>query len=154
MGTVMQLRIYLLIYTMQAKTQIRRDAYKKVLASLNAAILKAESNKENEDFEYFRDSVIQRFEYSIEHRWKLLKNILELEDGILPLSSPREVFKEAHKVWYIPDLAIYFAMLDSRNKLSHEYGALIAAEIYPDIYIYVTQLQTDRLSLQADISSR
>jgi len=98
MGTVMQLRIYLLIYTMQAKTQIRRDAYKKVLASLNAAILKAESNKENEDFEYFRDSVIQRFEYSIEHRWKLLKNILELEDGILPLSSPREVFKEAHKV--------------------------------------------------------
>lgn len=135
--------------TMHSKSIIKREVYTKAYDTLFQAKEKTEEKISSEDFEYFRDSVIQRFEYTIEAWWKLLKTILENEDGIDLMPSPKNILKEAYKQKYISNLPMYFTMIDSRNKLSHEYGIFIAQEIYPDILHYVALLTSDRNTLQA-----
>jgi nucleotidyltransferase substrate binding protein (TIGR01987 family) len=72
----------------------------------------------------FRDSVIQRFEYTYETCWKLMKSILEIQG--VPLKYPREIFREALALEWIKDYEVWERIVDARNLTSHTFSEQIA----------------------------
>lgn len=77
------------------------------------------------------DGTIQRFEFTFELSWKLLKETL-LYAGI-DASTPRSVIKEAFAAGMIKDGDGWIDMLGDRNKTSHIYDEKQAMEIYSKI---------------------
>ena len=70
-----------------------------------------------------REGVIQRFEYTFELAWKLLKDRLE-HDGIkIPIVTPRGIIKESAAAKLIKDGDAWLDMLDARNNTSHNYNS-------------------------------
>lgn len=68
-----------------------------------------------------KDWVIQRFEYTIEIWWKTLKKVLEYTKlNFVP--APREIIREAYKLYYIESLELWYEFLDIRNQMSHVYS--------------------------------
>ena len=67
-----------------------------------------------------KDSIIQRYEYTVELMWKLLKIYLEYFYWI-ECKSPKWCLKEAFKQWVIKDLELYFDLIYIRNLTSHIY---------------------------------
>ena len=51
----------------------RLKDYKKALSRLKESYLKALTSVGTEDYEFFRDSTIQRFEFTVELMWKVIK---------------------------------------------------------------------------------
>ncbi|WP_017756510.1 nucleotidyltransferase substrate binding protein [Calidifontibacillus oryziterrae] len=78
------------------------------------------------------DATIQRFEFTYELSWKLLKSHLEF-NGHLGVNSPRTVIKEAFKVGLITEGEKWLKMLEDRNRTFHTYDEETALEIYKNI---------------------
>ncbi|MCY6355322.1 nucleotidyltransferase substrate binding protein [Clostridium sp. ZS2-4] len=78
------------------------------------------------------DGVIQRFEFTFEQSWKLMKLYLEYE-GIEEAKSPRSTIKEAFKYELIEDGDAWINMMIDRNKTSHVYDEETALQIYNSI---------------------
>jgi len=66
------------------------------------------------------DGVIQRFEFTFELSWKLMKLFLEYT-GINDIKSKRATIKEAFAYGLIEDGEEWIDMLVDRNKTSHIY---------------------------------
>ncbi|EKD27536.1 MAG: nucleotidyltransferase substrate binding protein, HI0074 family [uncultured bacterium] len=77
------------------------------------------------------DATIQRFEFTFELSWKLLKDILSY-NGIEAL-NPRSTIKEAYQQKIIEDGDSWIQMLEDRNKTSHIYDEKEAKRIYDEI---------------------
>lgn len=77
------------------------------------------------------DGTIQRFEFTFELAWKLLRLIL-LNDGV-EANTPRAVLKEAFLAKLIIEGDGWIDMLEDRNKTSHLYDEKIAMGIYRKI---------------------
>jgi nucleotidyltransferase substrate binding protein (TIGR01987 family) len=84
-----------------------------------------------------RDAAIQRFEYTFETFWKVVKNYLDEQEGII-CSSPKSCFKEAFKVGLLSEeeTVKILEMVDDRNLTSHTYREEVAAGIYRRIRDY------------------
>lgn len=84
-----------------------------------------------------RDAAIQRFEYSFEIFWKLIKEYLKTREGII-CNSPKSCFKEAFKTELLTEEETMDALLmtDDRNLTTHTYHEEIADEIYHSIREY------------------
>ncbi len=99
------------------------DPLKKALACLED-ILGQDMN------EYIRDGVIQRFEYTFELSWKLLKRYFkEIGREDIP-AGPRPLIKEAGKEGLISDVEIWLKFLESRNKSTHIYNEQEAESVF------------------------
>jgi len=112
--------------------------YEKALLSLEEIILKIESHKESEDFKVYRDSVIKRFEYSLEVSRKLMSKYIEFVDK--KINGQKLVLKKAFEFDLIED-DIWFTMIDDRNITTHEYSEELATELLESIYIYALKLR-------------
>jgi nucleotidyltransferase substrate binding protein (TIGR01987 family) len=77
------------------------------------------------------DGVIQRFEFSFELGWKLLKSILHHEG--IECASPRGCIKEAVRIGILRDGDGWIGMLEARNRTSHLYDGDDAKAIYESI---------------------
>ena len=114
--------------------------YEKALISLETNILKLKAmDRDQEDYDIYRDSTIQRFEYSIESAKKLMGNYIEHEDGV-KVAGQNKIIKEAFKFDLIDD-DIWFEMVDDRNITAHEYSEKLAQEIAEKIFIYAIKLR-------------
>jgi nucleotidyltransferase substrate binding protein (TIGR01987 family) len=84
-----------------------------------------------------RDAAIQRFEYTFETFWKVVKNYLDVQEGII-CNSPKSCFKEAFKVNLLleEETVKILEMVDDRNLTSYTYREEVAAEIYRRIRDY------------------
>ena len=82
----------------------------------------------------FRDASIQRFEFTIELYWKVLKNALEVE-GFLP-QTPRDAFAKAYQVDLINDESVWLSMLKDRNLTSHIYQEEVADQVAQNLFAY------------------
>lgn len=84
-----------------------------------------------------RESLIKRFEYSIDTLWKYLKLYLETKHGVVQ-KSPKSVFKELLRVGVIGEEETRQAleMVDDRNLTAHTYNEEIAQEIMDSIPQY------------------
>ena len=78
--------------------------------------------------EYIRDSVIQRFEFTHELAWKMLKLRLEQED--LFAKTPRETMQASLEAGYIVDGNAWTDLQKMRNLTSHTYNEELAEEVY------------------------
>lgn len=72
--------------------------------------------------ELARDGLIQRFEFTFELSWKVLKALFE-EEGLRGLNSPNSVLREAFAANLIDDEVLWLGMLKD---------AVSAAQLYDD----------------------
>jgi len=98
-----------------------------------------------------RDAAIQRFEYSFESTWKLLKGHLEAQEGIV-CNSPKGCFREALQTGLLSraETETCLIMTDDRNLTSHTYLELLAERIYAQLPAYLMVMQ----SLAKQIAAR
>ena len=68
-----------------------------------------------------KEGTIQRFEYTFELAWKLLKDYLECDGMVITPLTPRQVIKDAFAAKLLTDGQAWIDMLDHRNLLSHTY---------------------------------
>lgn len=98
-----------------------------------------------------RDSVIQRFEYSYELCWKMLKRQLE-QDVAIPASVDampfKELIREGAERGYIQNPESWFEYRRQRNITAHTYNEKKALSVYntavqflPDANELLTTLQ-------------
>ncbi len=85
------------------------------------------------------DGTIQRFEFSIELFWKVLKKFLAQEG--YEVKSPKQALQEAYQMEWIHDEALWLRMLDDRNETSHTYDDALANKIYSHISDYYSKMQ-------------
>ena len=104
----------------------RMEAYRKAVSRLKEAL------DENESNPLLYDAVIQRFEFTYELAWKLMKSYLEYQ-GIVLSNSPRPTFKEAFAQGLILDGDVWIDMIEARNLTVHTYNDQMAKEIYDKI---------------------
>lgn len=97
--------------------------YSKALARLNKALERDKSD------DIVLDAVIQRFEFTYELSWKLIKDYLSY-NGIADVRTPREAFKEAFAVGLLNEGDAWIDMLEDRNRTSHTYDEEEARAIY------------------------
>ena len=76
-----------------------------------------------------RDAAIQRFEYTFELCWKLLKRYFKVNNN-LDLFNVKDIFREAGKQGLIEKVEQWFEYLEARNLTSHTYDENIAEKVY------------------------
>jgi nucleotidyltransferase substrate binding protein (TIGR01987 family) len=92
-----------------------------------------------------RDSVIQRFEFTIELFWKTLRALLQLPSD----AGSKTVLQEAYRNGWIDDEATWVPLVQERNRTSHEYDELQAMELADKIdELYLSALQNARENLK------
>jgi nucleotidyltransferase substrate binding protein (TIGR01987 family) len=77
------------------------------------------------------DGAIKRFELTYELSWKVIR--LYLEDLGIICKSPRECFKQAKVNGLIDNEELWMEMIETRNRLVHEYSAEFSREIFEEI---------------------
>ena len=119
---------------MTSKKDIRWEQrfsnYNKALKKLSEAIGYVKNKpKEKVLDEILKEGIIQRFEYTHELAWNVMKDFL-LEIGDVTLYGSKDATREAFKTELIKDGDVWMEMIKSRNKTSHTYNEEIAQEIY------------------------
>lgn len=99
-----------------------------------------------------KDGMIQRFEYTLEAAWKLLKNYAEYQNGEQVMGS-RDAIRKAFAMGIIENSNPWFDMVESRNLTSHVYDEDTEADIIDKIittYYPILQDLFDSLRLRAE----
>lgn len=78
---------------------------------------------------YTRDATIQRFEYTFELSWKMLRRYLATEAAVDAFNL-KDIFRQAGRQGIIRDVESWFAYLKGRNLTSHTYNEKTAEETY------------------------
>ena len=90
-----------------------------------------------------RDGSIQRFEYSFESTWKLLKLYLAQYEGVI-CNSPKQCFRAALNVGLCSEdeTKTALVMTDDRNLTSHTYIEDIAVSIHQRLPNYAALMRS------------
>ncbi len=85
---------------------------------------------ESAEYPLVRDALIQRFEFTFETFWKMVKVFLELQEGLL-CASPRRCFRELLATGYTTEeeTRALLQMVDLRNRTAHTYDEWVAEEV-------------------------
>lgn len=89
--------------------------------------------------EFVRDSAIQRFEFTFELFWKVLRQYAAREG--IEVNSPRASIREAFRLKIIGPSPQYLAMLESRNLSAHTYEEELAEELFSLLPAYAKAMQ-------------
>ena len=82
--------------------------------------------------ELIKEGVIQRFEYTHELAWNVMKDYSFFQ-GNSTIGGSRDATREAYKLNIIENADIWMDMIQSRNKTSHTYHEETANEIFSKI---------------------
>lgn len=104
-------------------------------SNYNKALIKLKEGvdidlKEISDIE--KEGVIQRFEFTHELAWNVMKDYLEYQ-GNTTISGSRDATREGFKINLIEDGEGWMDMILSRNKSSHTYNQETMEEIFEKI---------------------
>ena len=104
---------------------------KLILTPFEDALASLEEVLEMPKNDIVRDATIQRFEYTYELAWKMMKRHLEWS-GTINTDPPtkRDLFREAANVGLIKDAETWFEYNIARGKTSHTYDESTAEEVY------------------------
>lgn len=106
------------------------SSFDKALKSLERSLLRSQKDVLDEEL---RDAVIQRFEYTYEISWKMMKRELEIESShpsSIDTLSFRDLLREAAEKGLIADVEAWFEYRDARNRTSHTYDESSAKLVY------------------------
>jgi len=113
----------------------------KALKSLERAIKRSQGVPDDDEV---RDSVIQRFEYTYELSWKMLKRQLEI-DSQTPASIDamgfKEMIREAAERSLINNPEAWFEYRRQRNIISHAYDENKAVIVYETALIFLQDVK-------------
>lgn len=134
---------------MMTKEQLllKWEDYHKALHRLEIALTKT-----LDEDDLYLDATIQRFEFTFELAWKLMKAVLEYEG--IEATSPRSSIREAWKQHLIGDAEKWLDMQVKRNLSSHTYNEETAQDIYRHIkedYIVLLQDLGQEIRSRLDI---
>lgn len=134
---------------MMTKEQLllKWEDYHKALHRLEIAL-----SKTLDEDDLYLDATIQRFEFTFELAWKLMKAVLEYEG--IEATSPRSSIREAWKQHLIGDAEKWLDMQVKRNLSSHTYNEETAQDIYRHIkedYIGLLQVLDQEVRSRLDI---
>lgn len=104
----------------------RYGNYKNALERLKEAMLE-------EPTAIIIDGTIQRYEFTFELAWKIMKDYLEYNGFVDGLSSPRNIIQLAFQNKIIKNGNIWIQMMLDKNLLSHLYDEEKSREIYNNI---------------------
>lgn len=93
----------------------RFDNFEKAFFRLEEAMNRSDLN------ELERNGLVQRFEFTLELGWKVMKDYLE-EQGFDFTPSPKETFRQAQAATMIDYAQPLIDGLEMRNVLSHDYS--------------------------------
>lgn len=116
----------------------RFDNYKKALFLLSDALKDGADKLSLLE----KEGALQRFEFTFELAWKVMKDYLE-EDGVVinPI-TPKNVIKQAFIAKIIENGQVWIDMLLSRNMMSHTYDFVKFELIAKDVEIkYLSELK-------------
>ncbi|MEX2568964.1 MAG: nucleotidyltransferase substrate binding protein [Cyclobacteriaceae bacterium] len=91
--------------------------YQKAFHQLKSAIGEHGVNP----IDIIKEGVIQRFEFTHELAWKVMKDYLDYE-GIQNVTGSRSATREAFSIGLITNGQVWMDMIDSRNKTVHTYN--------------------------------
>lgn len=115
-------------------------ALKKLEESVNYIkhnYLDEEDELDTEDLGYvveelIKEGLIQRFEYTHELAWNVMKDYAFFQ-GNSTVGGSRDATREAFRLQIIENADIWMDMIQSRNKTSHTYNESVANEIFGKI---------------------
>ncbi|MCL5261465.1 MAG: nucleotidyltransferase substrate binding protein [Gammaproteobacteria bacterium] len=113
------------------------SSFEKAITSLEVAIHRAKKTPQDAEL---RDAVIQRFEYTYELAWKMLKRQLELEaptPETIDTLSFRDLLREAAEKGIIDNIEHWFIYREQRNITSLSYDEKIAEQIRQTTYNFL-----------------
>lgn len=125
-------------------------SWKRALGSLERAITRSIAAPKDEEL---RDAVIQRFEYSYELSWKMLKRHLEQvvpDPGAVDQWSFQELMREAAERGLIAAVEPWIEYRHQRNMTAHVYDENKAKRVYESARSFIT----DAKSLLAEVERR
>jgi nucleotidyltransferase substrate binding protein (TIGR01987 family) len=114
---------------MSGKLDSLFDQYKRAVERFKEVMLQPRTD-------IVRDSAIQRFEFSSELAWKLMKAHLE-EKGAREIYFPKDIIRNAFQAGIIKDDPRWLDMVDARNKTSHIYSEAMAEKVYQQLPVYL-----------------
>lgn len=101
------------------------------------------------------EGVVQRFEYTFELAWNVLKDRLEYDGIRIGTITPRNVIREAFKAKLIEDGKAWLDMLTDRNEMSHTYDFARFKAVVRNIHTrYLNILDALYESLLPEVPSR
>jgi nucleotidyltransferase substrate binding protein (TIGR01987 family) len=115
--------------------EIKDIRWEQRFSNFNKALLKLNEGVEiNRDTisELEKEGVIQRFEFTHELAWNVIKDYAEYQ-GNNSISGSRDATREGFKMNLIADGEGWMDMIISRNKTSHTYNEATMHEIYDKI---------------------
>jgi len=125
--------------TQDIRWEQRFSNYEKALEKLHQAVEKIktdfklddEGKIDDDEFldDIIKEGLIQRFEYTHELAWNVMKDFLG-EIGEVKMFGSKDATKEAFAAELIKDGEIWMDMVQSRNKTSHTYNEETADEIF------------------------
>lgn len=86
--------------------------------------------------EFIRDSVIQRFEFSVELAWKTSKKIMGSTS-----TAPKTLIREMAQNQLISEIELWLKAVDMRNLSSHTYQENLAEEVYDFAKLFLPHLK-------------
>lgn len=104
----------------------------KAFATFKRAMEEAKSELE-------RDGAVQRFEYTFELTWKVLKKILAVKG--LDINNPRDVFRDAARMGLIDSVEVWFEFIKMRNLTVHTYNEDYAVEIFQNLPMFQGEVE-------------
>lgn len=108
----------------------RFENYKRAFLLLRQAIEQIEQRPLSQ---LEKEGIIQRFEYTWELAWKLLKDFLEASGVNLETTTPLAVIKAAFSTKVISNANVWIQALDAKNKMAHTYNFTVFEETILDI---------------------
>ena len=113
--------------------QQRFNNYRKALAKLTQAVelLSEQIKREEAVDELLQEGLIQRFEYTHELAWKVMKDYAEYQ-GYTDVRGSRDAIRKALEMGLIDDKR-WMETIEDRNLTVHNYDNEVAKEIYENI---------------------
>ena len=142
-----------------SRWQQRFSNYKKALAKLDQAVTKIkevykideEGRVDKDDFldDILKEGLIQRFEYTHELAWNVMKDFLK-NSGNTEIYGSKDATREAFSAALISNGEVWMDMIKSRNKTSHTYNEETADDIFMKvIYEYFEEFVYFRDKMEA-----
>lgn len=125
--------------TQDIRWQQRLSNYNKALRKLEEAVVKIKeeykiddnASIDKDDFldDIIKEGVIQRFEYTHELAWNVMKDFFE-DAGNNNIFGPKNATREAFSAGLITNGEVWMDMIASRNQTSHTYNEKTADDIF------------------------